>query len=196
MLVVIDRRSRMRRNDYQGDEDYDQRREGGPRAVENWFERSGVRNTLPQRLHGVSADWLVGELVRTGDSRRTSASMKAREAEPNDRAPGAGEWRGPTFKIRPDVGRRNEGPYEHRGQTQEEFEERMEDFGQVLQHAREDPYYRHQLLTQFADGFYGFNDRKREGRRHRPTDDRQLLEGPQEPYPHPGPMDESRYRSW
>jgi hypothetical protein len=185
----------MRRNYDDEAEEYETRRpQQRPQTPQDrtraWFGLSGIRSMQPSRLAGVDSEWLLGELVRRpGDNSRTTAtSLTQREPqELDDRAPGAGEWYG-GGKVRQDVGRRNEEPTHYsRGEQEEEFRRKYDDFEQVLKHTedRTDPdarYLRNRLLTAFTDGYMGFNDRRREGRRHRPTNDEELTQGPRAPH--------------
>jgi hypothetical protein len=47
----------------------------GREDAADWFEHSSLKRVLPQRLHGVTPEWLVGELTRLpGDPSRQTAT--------------------------------------------------------------------------------------------------------------------------
>jgi hypothetical protein len=86
--------------------------ENNPEVAE-WFERSSISRLMPHRVHGETAEHLLGELVRRpGDpSRNTATSLTRREGGPDDRAPGEGEWHGARHRIE-EVDNRGDPAYE------------------------------------------------------------------------------------
>jgi hypothetical protein len=163
--------------------------------VPDWFARSSLARIMERRTHGITADFVLGELVRRpGDDGRTkAASMTRPEGQPDERAPGEGEWHGAVHHIQATDDRRDPayiGHYRRRA-------ERAWEFQQALEEADVCPACVYSAALEAAiDDQVGFFDRRYSGRRYRPQDNYGILDGPQEPYPHPGLVDEARYRSW
>jgi hypothetical protein len=153
--------------------------------------RSGLLRMLPRRVHGVTSNHVLDELVRLpGDSSRTTAtSLTRRAGEVDPAAPGEGEWRGPTHRIIPAPPKRDPA-YDR------DFNRRTTAFAEALAEAEVDPALSPVVIQATIDALVGFRDRRYSGRRYRPTDNYALLDGPQEPYPPPGPIDQSTYRPW
>ena len=62
--------------------------------VADWFERSSMARIMERRTRGITADFVLGELVRRpGDPARTSATtLTTRTQGPDQTPPGQGEW--------------------------------------------------------------------------------------------------------
>ena len=160
--------------------------------VKNWFEDSTLSRMMERRTRGVTADWLLGELVRRpGEANRNSAtSLTRREGEPGDTAPGEGEWHGGRHRIQETDNRTDPAYMQHYGIR----EERAREFQEAMDEADFCPACVYDAGLQAAvDDQLCFRDRRYDGRRYRETDNDALLDGPQEPYPHPGPIDESGF---
>jgi hypothetical protein len=72
-------------------------------------------------------------------------------------------------------------------------DERLREFAQTLDEADVDPVVFYRAAFRVAvDDELRFRDRRYDGRRYRETHNDALLDGPQEPYPRPGPIDASR----
>jgi hypothetical protein len=174
----------MRRNYDDEAEEYETRRTGGPEAAANWFHH-GTQVRTPNRLRaqGVTADWLLGELVRRpGDPSRNSAtSMTQREPQDVDQTPpGEGEWHG-GGKLRPDVTRRNdaEAPYASQDRRHARFAQDLNYFQQRLLAEGRHPELQREINNAAAEHYgMGFTDR---GRRYTATDNTEPE--PQEPRP-------------
>ena len=159
--------------------------------VSSWFAHGTLTRITERRTHGITADHVLGDLVRRpGDpSRNAATSLTTRAGEPIQEPPGAGEWHGARFGIT---------VLDDRGERVGNGAERVGEFRQALEEAGVDPAWLDAIAFRAAvDASVGFSDRKFEGRRHRPTSGDQRLEGRSpESYPQPGPVNESRYRSW
>jgi hypothetical protein len=158
--------------------------------VADWFAWSGMKSMIPQRLHGVTPEWLLGELVRTGDARARATSLTTRTQEPDDRAPGQGEWHGATHQMVPAPVKVDPAYLEHRRRSGE----RARQFAQAIEEADVDPWVVYGAALQVAvDEQLCWRDRRYDGRRYRGTHTDALLDGPQAPYPIPE-IDEDRYK--
>jgi hypothetical protein len=160
--------------------------------VPDWFGRSSLSRMMERRTQGITADWLLGELVRTPGQVNSATSSTGREPQDMDpQPPGQTEWHGAIHRIVPGAGRLNIEPgYQD--------DERHAEFTLALRSQGVDrSFFEEGIGDDEAglrlDNFLGFADRRRFGRRHRKSDWAEMTEGPQEPYPHPGPVDESRY---
>jgi hypothetical protein len=163
------------------------------REVEDWFEHGTLTRIIERRTHGITADHVLGELVRRpGDpSRQTATSLTTRTEPPDREAPGEGEWRGPVNRIQ--VG------YDGRDPAYDAAFEREADrhraFAEALEREGVDSVFLDPGFVQAAvDSAVGFRDRRYQGRRHRPTNDANQWDS--RPYPEPSPVEPERYRSF
>jgi hypothetical protein len=165
----------------------------GREAVEYWFDYSSRKRNLRQPLHGVTPDFVLSELVRSGDGRARATSMTTREPqqEGDQRAPGEGEFHGGRFHIQTTDDRRDPAYDE----AYRKEDERAREFQQAIDEADVDPVFLYPFALQAAvDEQVGFFDRRASGRRFRPESTDELLAGPQAPYAIPE-VDPERYRS-
>ena len=100
--------------------------------VGNWFEDSTLSRMMERRTRGITADWLLDELVRRpGEANRNSAtSLTRREGEPDDRPPGEGEWHGAAHRIQDTHDGSDPAYMQHYGRREErtwEFQEAIEE---------------------------------------------------------------------
>jgi hypothetical protein len=156
--------------------------------VPDWFERSSLARIMERRTRGITADFVLGELVRRpGDpGRNVATTLTRREGEPDPRAPGQGEWHGATHQMVPAPLRVDPAYVEHYGRR----EERAREFERALAEADVCPACVYSAALQAGeDDQVGFFDRRASGRRYRPQDTEGVRDGPQDPYPHPGPID-------
>ena len=160
--------------------------------VSNWFEDSTLSRMVERRTRGVTADWLLSELVRRpGEANRNSATSLTRreENQTTDRrgkASGTGPliaFKIPTTAVIPPTCSTTAGgksaPGSSRKPLRRPTSARCAFYGAALQAA--------------VDEQLCFRDRRYDGRRYRETDNDRLLDGPQQPYPHPGPIDASKF---
>jgi hypothetical protein len=167
-------------------------REEDNSQVADWFERSAVSRLMPRRVQGETADHLLGELVRRpGDANRnTATSMTTRVGEPDGRAPGEGEVHGAVHSVQVTRDRTDPAYEAHyrRGA------ERLRQFAEALDEADFCPACVYGAALEAAeDDQLSYFDRRYSGRRYRPTDNDGIMDGPQDPYPHPGEIDDSGY---
>jgi hypothetical protein len=165
-----------------------------PEDVPDWFERSSLARIMERRTRGITADFVLGELVRRpADPGRTVATSLARREPQEDvdpSAPGAGEWHCATHQMVPAPMKVDPAYVEHYGRR----EERAREFERALAESDVCPAcVYHAGLQAAVDDQVGFFDRRYSGRRYRPTDNEGVLDGPQEPYPI-REVDEDRYK--
>jgi hypothetical protein len=164
----------------------------GRDAVEDWFGEDSWKRLTPRRVHGVTPDWLISELVRRpgDDTRQTGTSLTRRTEEPPEEAPGAGEWHGATHKILPAAPRVDLASLRH----WDSEADRSRAFAQALEEQEVDPSFMAGVARGAVDSAVGFTDRRFQGRRHRATNDDEQWKSHR--YPDPGPTALERYRSW
>jgi hypothetical protein len=161
--------------------------------VSDWFAWGGLTRMLPQRVHGVTPDDVLGDLVRrpADASRNTATSLTRRTEEPSEEPPahgdsalfsGQSEWHGGRFGIQEtdQRGERVDG-------KERDGAERVAEFRQALEEAGVDPAYLDGVgFLAAVDASVGFRDR-----RFYPRD----RPGNRQPYP-PEDIPFERYKSF
>jgi hypothetical protein len=148
--------------------------------VADWFERSSLARIMERRTRGITADFVLDELVRRpADPSRTSATtLTTRTTEPDPTPPGQGEWHGASHRIIP-AHTEMDPAYVAQADRVAAFAQALTELEQVvgpdLLHAA--------LYGPLADASVRFSDRRHEGRRHRPIDTDGIIGGDQRPYP-------------